>query len=223
MNLIFSKHAPAGEVPRIRMLWNSVPSQLAKENKKFIYGQVREGARSKDYELALLWLADCGLIHKISRVNKPEIPLKAYEDPKSFKVYGADVGLLCCAAGLDAASLLRGNEIFTEFKGALTEQFVCQQLKTLKNIPIYYWTNENGAAEIDFLAQIDGRVVPIEVKAETNLRAKSLKVYREKYQPALSVRLSMADYKAEEGLLNLPLYAAGLLPEECRKAQGNER
>ena len=109
MNLIFSKHAPAGEVPRIRMLWNSVPSQLAKENKKFIYGQVREGARSKDYELALLWLADCGLIHKISRVNKPGIPLKAYEDPKSFKVYGADVGLLCCAAGLDAASLLRGN------------------------------------------------------------------------------------------------------------------
>lgn len=205
--LDFSKHAPPNEVPRIRMLWNSVPSQLAKENKKFIYGQMREGARAKDYELALLWLSDCGLIHKISRVNKPHIPLKAYEDMKAFKIYMLDVGLLACAAELDATTLLKGNSIFTEFKGALTEQYVCQQLMALKDIPVYYWTNDKGTAEIDFVVQLEGEVVPIEVKAETNLQAKSLKVYKEKYGPQMAIRTSMADYRVDNWLVNLPLWA----------------
>ena len=205
--LDFSKHAPASEVPRIRMVWNSIPSQLAKENKKFIYGQVREGARAKDYELALMWLSDCGLIHKISRISKPGIPLKAYEDMKAFKLYMLDVGLLACVSEIDATSILKGNTIFTEFKGILTEQYVCQQLKTLKGIPTYYWTNDSGNAEIDFVIQLSGRIVPIEVKAETNLRAKSLKVYREKFQPKLAIRTSMADYKQDDDLLNLPLWA----------------
>ena len=205
--LDFSKHAPAIEVPRIRMLWNSVPSQLARENKKFIYGQVREGARAKDYELSLMWLSDCGLIHQINRVTKPHLPLKAYEDMKAFKIYMLDVGLLSCVTELDATTLLKGNTIFTEFKGALTEQYVCQQLKTLKSVPTYYWTNDRGNSEIDFLVQMSSAVVPIEVKATTNLQAKSLKVYREKFEPTLSIRTSMADYKDEGWLLNLPLWA----------------
>jgi predicted AAA+ superfamily ATPase len=207
--LDFSKHAPANEVPRIRMVWNSIPAQLAKENKKFIYGQVREGARAKDYELVLMWLSDCGLIHKINRAAKPDMPLKAYEDMKAFKVYMLDVGLLSCAAGIDAISLLKGNTVFIEFKGALTEQYVCQQLKTLKSIPIFYWTSESGNAEIDFVVQLGSRIVPLEVKAEVNLQSKSLKVYREKYSPDLSIRSSMLDYKHEGWLLNLPLYAVG--------------
>ena len=205
--LDFSKHAPTNEVPRIRMIWNSVPSQLAKENRKFVYGQLREGARAKDYELALMWLSDCGLVHKISRITKPGMPLKAYEDMKAFKLYLLDVGLLACVSEVDATSILRGSEIFTEFKGTLTEQFVCQQLKALGGIPLYYWTSESGNAEVDFVIQLGGRVVPVEVKAETNLQSKSLKVYREKFAPQLAIRTSMADYRKNEELLDLPLWA----------------
>ena len=203
----FSKHASAIEVSRTRMLWNSIPSQLAKENKKFIYGQIREGARAKEYEASLLWLSDCGLIHQINRVTKPNLPLKAYEDIKVFKIYMLDVGLLSCVTEIDAATLMKGNVIFTEFKGALTEQYVCQQLKTLKDLPIYYWKSDKGDAEIDFVVQINGEVVPVEVKAESNLKAKSLKVYKEKYEPELCIRTSMAEYREEEWLLNLPLWA----------------
>ena len=209
--LDFSKHAPTSEVPRIRMVWNSIPSQLAKENKKFIYGQLREGARARDFELALLWLSDCGLIHKISRVAKPGMPLKAYEDMKAFKLYMLDVGLLSCASEIDAVSLLKGNSVFTEFKGALTEQYVCQQLIALKNLPTYYWTNESGGAEVDFVIQQHGRVIPLEVKAEINLQAKSLKVYRDKFKPELSIRTSMVEYKLEEWLLNFPLWAIEII------------
>lgn len=203
----FSKHAPHEAVPRIRMLWNSIPSQLTKENKKFIYGLIREGARAKDYELALLWLADCGLVHKVHRVTAPNLPLKAYEDMKSFKLFMVDVGLLSCMVRLRQDTLLDGNELFKEFKGALTEQYVLQQLKTLKGIEAYYWTNDHGTAEVDFIVDNGNELIPVEVKAETNLQAKSLKVYRDKYNPKLSIRTSMADYKKENWLLNLPLYA----------------
>ena len=203
----FSKHAPNDIVPKLRMLWNSIPSQLAKENKKFIYGIVREGARAKDYEIAIMWLSDCGLIHKISRVNSAGIPLKAYEDLKSFKIFILDVGLLGCMAGLNQRTLLDGNDLFTEFKGALTEQYVCQQLKTVEDIGIYYYTNDRGSCEIDFIVDTGMRIIPIEVKAEVNLKAKSLKTYREKFSPELSVRTSMADYKIEDRLINLPIYA----------------
>ena len=203
----FSKHAPNEIVPKIRMLWNSIPSQLARENKKFIYGLVREGGRATEYETAIMWLSGCGLVHKVSRVNAAGIPLKAYEDLKAFKLFIVDVGLLGCMTGLRQRTLLDGDDLFVEFKGALTEQYVCQQLKTIEDLGIYYYTNDRGSCEIDFVVDTGEQIVPIEVKAETNLRAKSLKTYRERFEPELSVRTSMADYKKEDWLLNLPLYA----------------
>ena len=203
----FSKHAPNEIVPKIRMLWNSIPSQLARENKKFIYGLVREGGRAREYETAIMWLSDCGRVHKVSRVNAAGIPLKAYEDLKAFKLFIVDVGLLGCMTGLRQRTLLDGDDLFVEFKGALTEQYVCQQLKTIEDLGVYYYTNDRGSCEIDFVVDTGEQIVPIEVKAETNLRAKSLKTYRERFEPELSVRTSMADYKKEDWLLNLPLYA----------------
>ncbi len=203
----FSKHAPNEIVPKIRMLWNSIPSQLARENKKFVYGLVREGGRAREYETAIMWLSDCGLVHKVSRVNAAGIPLKAYEDLKAFKLFIVDVGLLGCMTGLRQRTLLDGDDLFVEFKGALTEQYVCQQLKTIEDLGVYYYTNDRGSCEIDFVVDNGEQIVPIEVKAETNLRAKSLKTYRERFEPELSVRTSMADYKKEDWLLNLPLYA----------------
>ena len=203
----FSKHAPIEIVPKIRMVWNSIPSQLAKENKKFIYGLVREGGRAKDYEAAIMWLCDCGLVHKVSRVNAAGVPLKAYEDLKAFKLFIVDVGLLGCMTGLRQRTLLDGNDLFSEFKGALTEQYVCQQLQTMDDLGVYYYTNDRGSCEVDFVLDTGEQVVPVEVKAEVNLKAKSLKTYREKFAPAISVRTSMADYRKEEWLFNLPLYA----------------
>jgi len=205
----FSKHAPAEIVPKIRMIWNSIPAQLAKENKKFIYGMVREGARAKEFENAIMWLSDCGLVHKVPRVTTGRLPLKAYEDIKAFKMYMLDVGLLGCMAGLIAKTLLDGNDLFVEFKGALTEQYVLQQMITEKDLNIYYYTNDNGQCEIDFAVDNGEAVVPIEVKAEVNLKAKSLRSYVEKFTPDMAVRTSMADYKKEERLMNIPLYAIG--------------
>lgn len=207
----FSKHAPNEAVPRIRMLWNSIPSQLARENKKFIYGLIREGARAKEYELAMLWLTDCGLVHKVHRITAPNLPLKAYEDLKAFKLFLVDVGLLFCMTGLRQDVLLDGNALFKEFKGALTEQYVLQQFMTFSGVDIFYWSADRGAAEVDFVVDNGAAVIPLEVKAEINLQAKSLKVYRDKFHPALSVRISMADYRKEEWILNLPLWAVGFM------------
>lgn len=203
----FSKHAPNNIVPKIRMVWNNIPSQLAKENRKFIYGLIREGARAKDFETAIMWLADCGLVHQVYRVTSPGLPLKAYADMKAFKLFLLDVGLLSCMTGLRQKTLLEGGEVFKEFKGALTEQYVMQELATKKGIGVYYYTNERSSAEVDFLVDDGEDVIPVEVKAETNLMAKSLKYYNEKYSPRISVRSSMADYREEGILLNLPLYA----------------
>ena len=172
-----------------------------------------EGARAKDYETAILWLSDCGLVHKISRVNAGGIPLKAYEDLKAFKLFLVDVGLLGCMAGLRQRTLLDGNDLFIEFKGALTEQYVCQQLKTIEDLGIYYYTNDRGSCEIDFIVDTGEQVIPVEVKAETNLRAKSLKTYQEKFTPEIAVRTSMADFKKEDRLVNLPLYAVEQIAE----------
>ena len=202
----FSKHAPVSIVPKIRMVWNSIPSQLAKENRKFIYGLLRKGARAKDYETAIMWLIDCGLIHKVSRITTPNLPLKAYEDLKAFKLYLVDIGLLGALAGLKQSALLDGNDMFVEFKGALTEQYVLQQLVIDPDIGIYYYTNDRGNCEIDFLIDDGDKVIPLEVKAELNLKAKSLKTYREKYSPEVAVRTSMADYKENDGLVDMPLY-----------------
>ena len=206
----FSKHAPNESVPRIRMLWDSVPAQLAKENKKFMYGLIRQGARAKEFELAMQWLLDCGLIHKTNRITKPGMPLAAYQD-NGFKLYLLDVGLLAAKSNLDVKSLLEGNKIFEEFKGALTEQYVQQQLIASLGIRPYYWSTERGTAEVDFVLQHGADIIPLEVKAEENLKARSLKSYVEKYSPNLAVRTSMSNYRKEEWLTNVPLYAIGVV------------
>ena len=205
----FSKHAPNDIVPRLKMLWNSIPAQLAKENKKFIYGLIKEGARAKEYELALSWLIDCGLVYKIDRVTKPNIPLIAYQDTSAFKLYVLDIGILGAMTRINEKILLEGNEIFTEFKGSFTEQFVLTELKSNKDIPIFYWSAEKATAEIDFLIQLGTSVIPIEVKASENLQAKSLKTFIEKYKTTKNVRTSMSNYRKEEKLINIPLYSIG--------------
>ncbi len=203
----FSKHAPNEAVPRIRMLWTSIPAQLAKENRKFVYGLIRQGARAREYELAMQWLLDCGLIYKVGRITKPDMPLMAYQDFNAFKLFVLDVGLLSAMSGLDIKSLLEGNRVFEEFKGALTEQYVLQQLITNKDITPFYWTAEKSNGEIDFVFQGGTDIVPLEVKAAENLQAKSLKSYCLRYEPKYAIRTSMSDYRKEDWLINLPLYA----------------
>ena len=203
----FSKHAPTEIVPRIRMLWNAIPAQLAKENRKFIYSAVKKGSRAKDFELALSWLSDCGLVHKVNRISKPGIPLKAYEDFNAFKLFTLDVGLLAAMGNISAKTLLNGNVIFEEFKGALTEQYVLQQLKTMEEMVIYYWSSEKSSGEIDFILQHEGNIFPVEVKAEENLQAKSLKAFYQKYPNTIPVRTSMSDYRKDDWLTNIPLYS----------------
>jgi len=207
----FSKHAPAEIVPRIRMLWSSIPSQLAKENRKFIYSVIKKGSRAKDYELALQWLIDCGLAYKITRISKPGIPLKAYEDISAFKLFTVDTGLMAAMGSINAKTLLEGNIIFEEFKGALTEQYVLQQLKTLSGVAVHFWSSSQSSGEVDFVLQYGENVVPLEVKAEENLQAKSLKSFYQKYPDMLPVRTSMSDFRKEGWLVNLPLYAIHLL------------
>lgn len=203
----FSKHTPANELPRIRMVWNSVPMQLAKENKKFFFGKIKEGARAKDFELAIEWLQDCGLITKVYKVSKPTVPVKAYIEFSAFKLYLSDVGLLGALSELDAESILEGNTIFTEFKGALTEQYVLQQIVSDTEYKPYYYAGEKSTYEVDFIIQKGKCVIPVEVKAEDNLRAQSLKFYYEKFIPEYAVRTSMASYREQDWMVNLPLYA----------------
>lgn len=205
----FSKHAPSSIVPRIRQLWNNIPTQLAKENKKFIYGLVREGARAREYEIALSWLMDCRLIYQVNRVNNSKIPLSAYQDFSAFKLYLLDVGLLAAMANVDVKTLLEGNEVFAEFKGSLTEQYVLCQLKQCTELEVFYWTSDTGIAEIDFLTQIGKNNVPIEVKASENLQAKSLKSFIQKYHTKVNVRTAMTEYREDNNILNIPLYMIG--------------
>ena len=202
----FSKHAPNDIVPKLRLLWNNIPSQLAKENKKFIYGLIRQGARAREFELAMMWLIDCGLVYSVSRVSKPDLPLAAYQDFNSFKLFIVDTGILGAMTGISEKTLLEANNIFTEFKGALTEQFVLQQLKSMKDISIFYWSAEKSTAEIDFIIQSENKIIPIEVKAEENLQAKSLKTFYEKYNNPNCIRTSMSDYREQEWIKNIPLY-----------------
>ena len=211
----FSKHAPPSVIPRIRMVWDGIPSQLVKENKKFIYSVLREGGRAKDFELAIQWLADCGLCHKAGRVTKGGIPLKAYRDIPAFKLYMVDVGLLAAMTDLDAKTLLKGNSIFTEFKGALTEQYVCQQIAAELGTEPYYWSAGNSSGEVDFVLQHSGRVIPLEVNAEENLLANSLKFFVANNGLPFGVRTSMSDFRKQEKLLNLPLYAISQLWGVC--------
>jgi hypothetical protein len=202
----FSKHAPSALVPKLRYLWNSIPSQLSKENKKFIYGLVKEGARAREYEDALLWLLDSGLIRRVGRITKGALPLKAYEDLKSFKIYHLDIGLLRVMSELSPHTITESTRIFEEFKGALTEQFALQELSSFSGIRnIYYWTSD-ATAEVDFVFSDGRKVIPVEVKAGDNLQAQSLKVFRTKYDTPLAVRTSLANLRFDNGLLNIPLY-----------------
>jgi predicted AAA+ superfamily ATPase len=206
----FSKHAPVDVLPRINMVWDSVPSQLAKENKKFIYGVIREGARAKDFEIAIQWLTDAGLLHKIHNVSKPAVPLIAYQELSTFKLYHNDTGLLGAMSNLKAKTLVNGNDVFTEFKGALTENFVFQQLKLNSELSLYYHAFENSKYELDFIIQSEeDDLVPIEVKAGENLKAKSFKYYCEKYKPETAIRTSLSDYRKETWMTNVPLYIIG--------------
>lgn len=212
-----SKHAPAEMVTKIRMLWNSIPTQLAKENKKFVYGLVREGARAREYEVAITWLMDVGLVYKVERVKKPDFPLRAYQDFSAFKLFVLDVGLLGAMSRLNAKVILEGDRMFEEFKGALTEQYVLQQLIVHEENDIFYWSAEKGTGELDFLIQMDDKIVPIEVKAEENLQAKSLRSFVQKYDMKYAVRTSMSDYREQDWMVNYPLYDVGSLNEYMRE------
>ena len=209
----FSKHISSTGKLKIDLLWESIPSQLTQESKKFVYKKIKSGARADEFEEALSWLINCGLVYKINRITKPALPLKAYEDTKAFKLFILDVGLLSALSKLPARTLIEGDKIFTEFNGALAEQYVLQQLKTIEDMEIAYWISKSGNAEIDFIIQTDGYVIPVEVKANTNLQAKSLKVYREKFKPEISIRTSLADFEINNGLYNIPLYMASKFDE----------
>lgn len=210
----FTKHIPTNTVAKIRLLWKSIPAQLSKENKKFIYGAAKEGARARDFEAALSWLINSGLVYRVNKITKPDLPITAYEDFNSFKLFVLDVGLLGAMTDLQANTIIDGNRIFEEFKGAIAEQYVLQQFKTIKDLPVFYWSNDTSRAEIDFVIQIKSDVVPVEVKAERNLQAKSLKVYMEKFKPNYAIRTSMADYKKTNSLIDIPMYAIEIIKEE---------
>ena len=205
----FSKHIPSREAERVFAVWDSIPAHLSRENKKFIFGRLAKGARAKDFETALTWLRQAGLIYQVPRVSKPGIPLKAYRDGGAFKVFLLDVGLLGAMSDVDASSILDGNSLFEEFKGALTEQYACQELVASCSLPPFYWSAENSRGEIDFLVQHKGSVYAIEVKAEENLRAKSLRSFKEKHPDVHALRFSLSDYRKQEWLTNVPLYLIG--------------
>ena len=203
----FGKHVDTKTLPRIRMVWDSIPMQLAKENKKFFFGQIKKGARSSEYEIAIQWLIDCGLIYKVSRVNEPRMPLKAYRSMNAYKLFVLDVGLLGALSELTVESIIEGNDIFVEFKSALTEQYVLQQMIADTSYTPYYYGTENANFEQDFLIQKEKNIVPIEVKAETNLRSQSLKAYCDKFHPEEAVRFSTKKYVDQGWMKNIPLYA----------------
>lgn len=212
----FSKHAPNNEVPRIGMVWHSILGQLAKENRKFIYGAIKEGGRAKEFELAIQWLTEAGLVHKVPRIKKGELPLSAFEDFGAFKLFLLDVGLMCAMAGVSATTVIEGNQLFTTAKGALTEQYVCQQLESLRDLFIGYWSADNSRGEIDFLIQYGEKVIPIEVKAEENLKSKSLRVFVQNTPGLLGVRFSMSNYREQDWMTNYPLYCLPFVSEQWK-------
>ena len=201
----FGKHAPNDIIPKMKLVWNALISQLAKENRKFIYGQIKHGSRAKEFEHAIQWLIDAGLVLKVNRIEKPTIPLISYADLDAFKLFFVDIGLLNAMGNLDAKILLNKNQILTEYKGAMTEQFICQQLNMKHGL--YYWVAPNATAEIDFVVQHENEIIPIEVKAEENLKSKSLKVFVDKYENKHATRLSMSEYRVSDWLTNYPIYA----------------
>lgn len=207
----FSKHPPKEIVKRMILLWESIPGQLAKENKKFVYSAVKSGARARDFETAIQWLCDAGVIHKVTRVRSGELPLSGFEDIDAFKLYTLDIGLHGAMTGLDAATLVNGNELFLQYKGAMTEQFVLQELHTIDDVAIHYWSPDESTAELDFVIQYDGKVIPVEVKAEQHLKAKSIPVYITQNNPQRVIRTSLAPYHKGNTIEDIPLYAFAAL------------
>lgn len=203
----FGKHIPSNELPRINMVWDSIPMQLAKDNKKFFFGHIKKGARSSEFEKAIQWLVDSGLIYRVHKVNEPHVPLSAYKELSFFKLFFVDIGLLGAMSELDLHSVIEGNRLFVEFKGALTEQYVLQQIMSDTGYTPYYYGTESATFEQDFLIQKEMDAVPIEVKAETNIRSQSLKAFYDKFHPGLSIRLSLLNYKEQDWMVNIPLYA----------------
>jgi predicted AAA+ superfamily ATPase len=208
----FSKHAPIVHVPRIRALWSSIPAQLAKENRKFVYADIAKSARAREYEIAMMWLLDTGILYKTNRVAVVRHPVRSYSDEKAFQRYGLDVGLMACMSGLDRDVLFEGDRAFVEYKGSLSEQFVLSQLISECGFEPFYWGNDAGSAEVDFLIQAGRRVIPVEVKSAANRRSKSLKTYIDKNNPEIAVRVSPADFRRNSATIDLPLYAISALP-----------
>lgn len=205
--LDISKHAPKAEIPKISLVWNSIPSHLAKENKKFVYGALRKGARAAQYEDAIQWLVNAGLAYKITRVSKAAMPLHFYEQTDVFKLFMHDCGLFGAMSKTPPDLILLGSKVFEEYKGAFTEQFVLQQLKAMEDVFIHYYTNDDSTLEIDFLLQCGNKILPVEVKAEENLQAKSMKSFLAKNPDLHGVRFSMSPYRKQERMTNIPLYA----------------
>ena len=201
-----SKHAPTNEAVRINQVWKSIPAQLAKENRKFVYGAVRKGARAKDFEIAIQWLLDAGLVYKIDRVSKPGMPLGCYADFSSFKLYMLDCGLLGAMNDMPPSLMLLPNKM-KESKGSFTENFVCSQLHNCRNLSVFYYSKENSTQEVDFVVQHDADIVAVEVKSEENLQSKSLKAFPNENPEVSCLRTSMADYREEDWVVNVPLYA----------------
>ena len=201
----FSKHAPIAQLPRIRMVWQSIVPQLAKENSKFLYSLLRTGGRAKEFEMAIEWLKDAGVIHKVVRLSKPGIPISSYSDFSDFKIYLSDVGLLGAMANLPIDVVLEGHRLFEEFKGVMAEQIICQLLLS-NGYRTHYWSPESGKSEVDFVIQKDTRIIPIEVKSGENLRSRSLRVYFDKYQPQECIRTSLAGYQKQDWVKNIPMY-----------------
>lgn len=218
----FSKHASSTLSTRLNQVWTSLPAQLSKENRKFIYGQVKKGARAKDFELAIQWLSDCGLIHLVHSVSKPGYPLKAYEELDSFKIYMNDIGLLCALGYTDIKTILDDNAFFVEFKGAVTEQYVLQQLISCTDFKPFYYSSPNSTGEIDFMIQLEDQIIPVEVKSAENLQAKSLKSFHQKYNNRYSVRTSLSDFRIDDWLTNIPLYAVHLIKNVLSQQQAGK-
>lgn len=217
--LDFAKHAPAADFPKLSLIWKSIPDQLAKESGKFVYGHVKPGARAKDLEDAMHWLVSAGMVYKVNKIEKPAIPLSAYSNPGYFKLYMADAGLLRRMSRLPASTIFEESPLYSEFKGAMTENYVLIELVNLLGMPPYYWKSGN-TAEVDFIAQFEEIIVPLEVKASVNVKSRSLGVYREKYKPEISVRTSLLNLKMDEGLLNLPLYLIWNIEKLIRGEKG---
>ena len=209
--LDFAKHAPTSDIPKLSVIWDNIPVQLGKENKKFIFSAINKSARAREYENAIQWLEDAGLILRVNQVRSAKIPLKGYMDPAVFKIYYLDVGLLTAMAGISPSIIIEGERLFDEYKGAFVENYVIQQLQSCLSVRAYYWKSE-GIAEVDFLVEYRNKVLPIEVKSGINPRSKSMKVYMEKYKPETFYRSSLLNLKKDGRIINLPLYAISLFP-----------